>query len=797
MKRATKAMTMNVSARVAVALTACLASCADLELEKVPTVVTTGSHQVLVGQTLQLGAATTNATDTSYTYASSAEVVALVSPLGLVTGVSPGEADIVITGVPSGAVGRHAVVVVASAFGVDAMPGGDGGAGPDATTDTDPLQVPYFDKWKGSAHADSTSEPFAHWNKEGAVPVSCARCHSSEGFIDYLGGDGTVPGRVDAPAPTQSVVRCVTCHDPAASKLSTVTFPSGVTVSELGSEARCMTCHQGRASGADVDKSIAAAALPTADIVSDKLGFLNIHYYPAAATLYAGRAKGGYQYAGQVYDVRLRHVEGYNTCTGCHDPHSLQIKFDECVACHPQAKDLAGAQQIRMYSSQNRDYDGDANVQEGLAQELFGVRDKLTAAMAAYANEKNAPICYQPATYPYFFNDKNKNGLCGADEAVATNGYKTWTPRLVKAAYNFQLATKDPGGFAHNAKYLIQLMHDSIQDLNEALVVKIDMTQAVRQDTGHFNGASEAARRWDAGDAVDASCSRCHGASEGFRFYAQYGVGLKVQETANGLDCATCHTNFGSTFDVLAVPSTTFPSGVVRKEPGNDNLCSNCHSGRSAKATVDGIISSGVLKFSNVHYLPAAATKLGSAAKVGYEYTGKTYAGPLTHMGGVQCTSCHDPVASKHSFRIDDVFSERCRTCHADALGNAENIRLVHLADYDGDKNMGETLPAELAGMAARLLTAMSAVAAPKLCYAHTNPYFFTDTDGNGTCDAPEAVSANAYKAFTPALLKASFNYQLYEVEPGAWAHNFNYMGQLLYDSIEDLGGNVTGLTRP
>ena len=45
--------------------------------------------------------------------------------------------------------------------------------------------------------------------------------------------------------------------------------------------------------------------------------------------------------------------------------------------------------------------------------------------------------------------------------------------------------------------------------------------------------------------------------------------------------------------------------------------------------------------------------------------------------------------------------------------------------------------------------------------------------------------------------MKASFNYQLSHKEPGAWVHNFDYMVQLLYDGISDLGGNVTNLNRP
>ena len=122
------------------------------------------------------------------------------------------------------------------------------------------------------------------------------------------------------------MIRCVTCHNPAADALSSVTFPSGVTVDGLGGEARCMTCHQGRSSGPAVDAAIAAAAPATDDTVSATLNFQNIHYFPAAATLFAGRAKGGYQYAGQVYDVRFRHVDGYDTCIGCHDPHSTQVQ---------------------------------------------------------------------------------------------------------------------------------------------------------------------------------------------------------------------------------------------------------------------------------------------------------------------------------------------------------------------------------------------------------------------------------------------------------------------------------------
>jgi predicted CXXCH cytochrome family protein len=327
-------------------------------------------------------------------------------------------------------------------------------------------------------------------------------------------------------------------------------------------------------------------------------------------------------------------------------------------------------------------------------------------------------------------------------------------------------------------------------------VAKVDMSKAVRNDIGHFNGASEAARHWDSGEMVDATCSGCHGGQDGFRFYVKYGVGQVVPETANGLECQTCHDSVVDPVTVLDVPSVKFPSGVVRDEPGHDNVCETCHRGRESKATVDAQIATGKYKFMNVHYLPAGATKLGSAVHVGYEYDGKTYAGPLAHTGGTQCTSCHDPAGSHHTFQIADAWGGQCKSCHADANGDPHNIRLRHLADYDGDGNTSEPLSAEIDGLAAKLLGAMQGVAA--LCYdGNTYPYFFKDTNGDKQCAATETVSSNGFTAFTPALMKASFNFQLSRKEPGAWAHNFDYMAQLLYDGIADLGGSVTGLTRP
>ena len=67
------------------------------------------------------------------------------------------------------------------------------------------------------------TEPFRHWddaaeNPEG-VPVACAKCHTSAGYQDFLGADGSAADVVDAPVPAKEAqgIQCVTCHNPVAS----------------------------------------------------------------------------------------------------------------------------------------------------------------------------------------------------------------------------------------------------------------------------------------------------------------------------------------------------------------------------------------------------------------------------------------------------------------------------------------------------------------------------------------------------------------------------------------------------
>lgn len=334
-------------------------------------------------------------------------------------------------------------------------------------------QIPFYADWAASPHARRDSEEFNHWNKEGVIPVECARCHSTPGFLDYLGADGSTPGKVDHPAPIGTVITCIACHNDKAVALTTVTFPSGVKVENQGTNTRCMTCHQGVESTNSVNKALAGIA---DDTVAPKLDFINVHYTAAGAMLFGSVAQVGYQYPGKTYAGRFAHKEPYTRCTACHVTHTLAVKVDDCTACH---KEVTGKATLHLIRADKVDRDGNGDINEGVAQELDHLKAELLAAITDYAETVvQKPIVYTPEAYPYFFNDLNGNGTADKDEAKFPNRYKSWTPRLMKAAYNYQFVLKDPGAFAHNANYASQLLLDSLADLG--VKVKVDIARAQR-----------------------------------------------------------------------------------------------------------------------------------------------------------------------------------------------------------------------------------------------------------------------------------------------------------------------------
>ncbi len=716
--------------------------------------------------------------------------------------------------------------------------------GPKATTTAEAptaapaptLEVPFSDAFLGSGHADAKAEAFNHWNtpeEAGAaavVPADCAKCHTSAGFQDFA-ANGKVTADVPAPAGTFA---CVTCHNPAAMALTSVSFPSGKVVENLGGEARCMSCHQGRESKVSVDKKISDFNVTDVDAVvkpmtdasgkTSNFGFVNVHYFAAAGTLYGSQAETGYQYDGKSYDPKFQHVEGFDSCTGCHDQHSLQVRVDKCATCHEGVQTVDDLKNNREPGS-SVDYNGNGDTKEGIYYEIKGMQDTLMGSMQMYAKEVTGTgIAYDPASYPYWFADADGDGKPDQKDGKPVS-FTTWTARLLKAAYNYQVSVKDPGAFAHNAKYVIELLYDSTDDLNGKLSKPVDMTKMHRDDAGHFAGDAMAFRDWDGEGVVPATCARCHSATGLPQFIENGGTlgmtktgsllvtGVVGQPTANGFACSTCHDEKNWP-NRIAVTNVTFPSGAVltfstekddqgNLKPVDSNLCIECHQGRESTVSVDRYLTGKAddtadpkISFKNVHYLAAGATLFGDAAKGAYQYADQTYLGQNTTHPLNKCTDCHEPHQGV-------VKVDACKTCHT-SVATADDVEKIRMTtdttDWNGNGDVTEPVNAEIAGFQQALYAAIQAYAekngTPVVYDAASYPYFFVDMNKDGKADTNDK-GAISYNAWTPRMLRAAYNYQFSIKDPGAFAHNPKYIMQVLFDATKDLGGDVSKLTRP
>lgn len=327
-------------------------------------------------------------------------------------------------------------------------------------------------QWAESGHGDLHGDPWSHYDWKSSSRQACQRCHTATGFANYA----TDPDTYDATkndfsyltGSQEEVLYCNGCHkDSTFSRrtISTVKFPSGKTA-DLGDDSNlCMACHQGRASKKSVDDAVAAK--------ETGLSFINIHYFAAAALFFGTDVQGGYEFDGKTYAGKNTfdgHSGKKNTCIKCHmregtaeEPdHHFVPRVTDCSTsgCHSDIKDF---EDIRAGSV---DYDGDGDTKEGSRREIETLEKALLAKIQSYASATiGTDIVYDGTTNPYFFIDTDGDGEADSDEVTSENAYKIFDATLLKSAYNYQVSRKEPCGYIHNQKYIIQLLIDSIENL--------------------------------------------------------------------------------------------------------------------------------------------------------------------------------------------------------------------------------------------------------------------------------------------------------------------------------------------
>jgi hypothetical protein len=714
------------------------------------------------------------------------------------------------------------------------------------------INNPIRAEWAMSGHGDITAEAWRHWDEDGEVPNRCARCHGNEatqppptppfrGILEFA-----QTGENLLNAPLALGLDCVNCHETFPSiyadlamygGLEPIGFPSTAELSLYGPSNICMSCHQGRESGEDVKARIDA---------DDGMGpyrFLNVHYYPAAAILFGGAAKGGFEYLGNSYRARNSfpsHPEpaksgvpgdDFSTCVGCHMrlsggvgiQHTWEPNLTYCQDCH------TGDSFATLSGTPSQSYDAITE----LVPELYAEIQRYAAEeITGPEGEDGWPITYENH-YPYFFD---MNG----------GSYTQFDSNLLAAAYNYQVGLKDPAAFIHSGTYLQQILYDSIVDLGGSTTVAVlgrgelaiegaDIGLASKtqqwQLSAHGALETEPFRHWDEDyepdgftpAGISSSCTRCH-SSAGFTQLAM-GDATTSHYPTTGVDCWACHnqtdlfadpaTRYSDLVTNPALEDIVFPSGDTASFDNNSNMCMACHQGRSSTVQVDDATPNGTeqspvdydsYNFINIHYYAAAATLFGTDVRGGYEYVLNTYSAqnafPGIHAAEgrnlVDCVGCHmdgslarSPAAplqtEKHTFM---PAIEDCTFCHSDTGGGFQDLSGAPGRNFrDVEQLKGDLLEAieDYADVGGGLPNVS------RVFYeGHTYPYWFK-CDSDETCDNKVGASyGNRYTDFDFDMLTAAYNYGVSDKEPGGYIHNAAYIEQLLYDSTLLMGGTPT-----
>ena len=104
---------------------------------------------------------------------------------------------------------------------------------------------------------------------------------------------------------------------------------------------------------------------------------------------------------------------------------------------------------------------------------------RLKTMLVGYAAKISVPLHYDGERNPYFFADANGDGV--ADQADGKPvPYSAWTPRLLKAAYNWKFVSSDAGVHVHNPHYALELLYDSMEDLAAPLGIDFAELKLVR-----------------------------------------------------------------------------------------------------------------------------------------------------------------------------------------------------------------------------------------------------------------------------------------------------------------------------
>ena len=304
----------------------------------------------------------------------------------------------------------------------------------------------------------------------------CQRCHTNEGFIEYA-TKGAVDPKAFVRYPSQQ--GCFSCHAPHergdfSLRIQTpVKLGTGVTA-DFGKGNLCANCHQ-------VALGTAKQVVKASEAKS-VFAFFGAHHGPQADAVAGTNA---WEFAGKAYSSSAHKDVVQDGCVACHmslpegrygfspglGGHSFNVSADVhevgkvnnsgCLSCHPDLKQVAGAEIFDLKAK--ADYDRDGTI-EPVQLEVQGLLD-------AFVNKKGTGAL-QTMEPPMFKKDAEAT-FAGLGAGWANSRTGQWSEAQLGALYNYKFFVEDRSRGVHNATYTLQVLYDSLKALNSSFDVSL------------------------------------------------------------------------------------------------------------------------------------------------------------------------------------------------------------------------------------------------------------------------------------------------------------------------------------
>ena len=332
----------------------------------------------------------------------------------------------------------------------------------------------------------------------------CARCHTSEGFIEVTGA-GTYVVTSDNPDATR--ITCETCHTHKSFDFSTDTnsrtlrtntpvflnYDLNLKSTDFGKISNlCVTCHQIRGvTSVNYTDSLGVvrtfSQLPFFPFSPTKNDQASVNYQVGQSfSVHDGNQsnlfKGinGYEYTGQTYTRTWQHSA--NSCTTCHmnkpDPvrkvggHSLIVNTFECESCHDgekiiptQAKidakriELGELLTARKVFRKSTSSSGVVSYSAVQTHDFYGRLFPTTQTTTLFATAHASANTVSPTNGQVIYGN---TVTIATDASWATRLGRPWKYGELGAAYNYGYINSELSKGVHNPVYAMQLLQKSI-----------------------------------------------------------------------------------------------------------------------------------------------------------------------------------------------------------------------------------------------------------------------------------------------------------------------------------------------